>query len=118
MKQGIKTVQKLYEELERQRAARQDILASTQSINFSSDQRGSIISVDTGDKLLHYAVSNLAHSQIADRLSIPKKYYERMREENPALLDANVNAWLKTQAETRMLRTLDGRLRAFLSNLL
>ena len=116
MKQGIKTVQKLYEELERQRAARQDILASTQSINFSSDQRGSIISVDTGDKLLHYAVSNLAHAQIADRLSIPKKYYERMREENPALLDANVNAWLKTQAETRMLRTLDGRLRAFLSN--
>ena len=41
----------------------------------------------------------MAHAQIADRLSIPKKYYDRMREENPALLDANVNAWLKTQAD-------------------
>ena len=116
MKQGIKNVQKLYDELERQRAARQDILASTKSINFNSDQRGSIISVDAGDKLLHYAVSNLAHAQIADRLNIPKKYYDRMREENTALLDANVNAWLKAETETRMLRTLDGKLRAFLSN--
>ena len=70
MKQGIKNVQKLYDELERQRAARQDILASTKSINFNSDQRGSIISVDAGDKLLHYAVSNLSHAQIADRLNI------------------------------------------------
>ena len=116
MKQGIKTVQKLYEELERQRSARQDILASTKSINFSSDPRGSIVSVDTGDKLLHFAVSELGHAQIADRLNIPKKYYDRMRVENSALLDVNVNAWLKTEPETRMLRTLDGRLRAFLSN--
>ena len=52
MKQGIKTVQKLYEELERQRAARQDILANTQSINFNSDPRGSVVTVDAGDKLL------------------------------------------------------------------
>lgn len=116
MKQGIKTVQRLYDELERQRNARQDILARTKSINFSSDSRGSVVSVDTGDKLLHFAVSDLAHAQIADRLSIPKKYYDRMRAENPALLDANVNVWLANEPETRMLRTLDGRLRAFLSN--
>lgn len=116
MKQGIKTVKKLYDELERQRSARQDILASTKSIKFNSDSRGSIVSVDAGDKLLHFAVSDLAHAQIADRLNIPKKYYDRMRAENPALLDTNVNAWLINEPETRMLRTLDGRLRAFLSN--
>ena len=116
MKQGIKTVKKLYDELERQRSARQDILASTKSIKFNSDSRGSIVSVDAGDKLLPFAVSDLAHAQIADRLNIPKKYYDRMRAENPALLDANVNAWLINEPETRMLRTLDGRLRAFLSN--
>ena len=116
MKQGIKTVQRLYDELERQRNARQDILASTKSINFSSDSRGSVVSVDTGDKLLHFAVSDLAHAQIADRLSIPKKYYDRMRAENPSLLDVNVNVWLANEPETRMLRTLDGKLRAFLSD--
>lgn len=116
MKKGIQTVQRLYDELERQRNARQDILASTKSIKFNSNPRGSIVSVDAGDKLLHFTVSDLAHAQIADRLSIPKKYYDRMRAENPALLDANVNVWLANEPETRMLRTLDGRLRAFLSN--
>ena len=116
MKQGIKTIQKLYDELERQRDARQDILASTKSINFSSDPRGSVVSIDAGDKLMYFAVSDLAHAQIADRLNIPKKYYDRMRAENPSLLDANVNAWLAQEPETRMIRTLDGRIRAFLSN--
>ena len=48
MKQGIKTVKKLYDELERQRSARQDILASTKSIKFNSNPRSSIVSVDAG----------------------------------------------------------------------
>ena len=72
MKQGIKTVKKLYDELERQRSARQDILASTKSIKLNSNPRSSIVSIDAGDKLLHFAVSDLAHAQIADRLNIPK----------------------------------------------
>ena len=40
--------------------------------------------------------------------------FERMREHAPALLDRNVNTWLQTDAR-RMIRTLDGYVRAVLS---
>ena len=36
MKQGIKSIQNLYEELERQREVRQDLIADTRSLNVSS----------------------------------------------------------------------------------
>ena len=115
MKQGIKTIQNLYGELERQREARKDLIADTRSINVNSVGRLSMVTVDTGADKLSYRIGEIAHRQIADRLGIPYKYYERMREENPKLLDSNINSWLNATPEKRMLRTLDGKLRAFLS---
>lgn len=116
MKQGIKTIQNLYGELERQREARKDLIADTRSINVSSTNGASMLSVSTGDDILSYRITDIAHRQIADRLSIPYKYYERMRTDYPALLDKNINGWLMKNPERRMLRTLDGKLRAFLSD--
>ena len=116
MKQGIKTIQNLYGELERQREARKDLIADTRSINISSTNGVSMLSVSTGEDILSYRVTDIAHRQIADRLNIPYKYYERMRFDYPALLDKNVNGWLLKNPERRMLRTLDGKLRAFLSD--
>lgn len=116
MKQGIKTIQNLYGELERQREARKDLIADTRSINISSTNGVSMLSVSTGEDILSYRVTDIAHRQIADRLNIPYKYYERMRLDYPALLDKNVNGWLLKNPERRMLRTLDGKLRAFLSD--
>ena len=113
MKQGIKTIQNLYGELERQREARKDLIADTRSINVSSTNGVSMLSVSTGEDILSYRITDIAHRQIADRLNIPYKYYERMRKENPALLDSNINSWLNATPEKRMLRTLDGKLRAF-----
>lgn len=75
-----------------------------------------MLSVSTGEDILSYRVTDIAHRQIADRLNIPYKYYERMRTDYPALLDKNVNGWLLKNPERRMLRTLDGKLRAFLSD--
>lgn len=116
MKQGIKTIQNLYGELERQRAARKDLIADTRSITVNSVNGLSMLTVATDSDKLSYRISEIAHRQIADRLGIPYKYYERMRQENPVLLDSNINSWLNTTPEKRMLRTLDGKLRAFLSD--
>ena len=116
MKQGIKTIQNLYEELERQREARQDLIADTRSLKVNSTNGVTMISVATGDDVLAYRLGEIAHRQLAERLGIPYKYYERMRAEYPVLLDENVNGWLTKNPEKRMLRTLDGRLRAFLSD--
>jgi hypothetical protein len=65
---------------------------------------------------VHYGVTPLARRQLADKLKIPYAYFERMREDQPALLDRNVNTWLQSEDERRMLRTLDGQVRAVLSD--
>ena len=116
MKQGIKTIQNLYEELERQREARQDLIADTRSLKVNSTNGLTMMSVATGDDVLSYRLGEIAHRQLAERLGIPYKYYERMRLDYPELLDQNINGWLARTPEKRMLRTLDGKLRAFLSD--
>ncbi len=63
-----------------------------------------------------YGVTDLARRQLADKLKIPVTYFERMRTEQPALLDRNVNTWLAQDGERRMIRTLDGKVRAVLSD--
>ena len=39
-----------------------------------------------------------------------------MQNEAPALLDQNINTWLEQKPERRMIRVLDEKLRAFLSD--
>ena len=39
-----------------------------------------------------------------------------MRTEQPQLLDRNVNTWLQSDGDRRMIRTLDGQVRAVLSD--
>lgn len=116
MKQGLSSIENLYGELERQRKARKDLIADTRSLSVSTTNSSSIVSVVTSSDILNYKVSDNAHRQIADRLGIPFKYYDRMRTEYPKLLDDNINGWLTHNPEKRMLRTLDGKLRAFLSS--
>ena len=116
MKQGLKSITNWYEELERERTARKDIIADTKSLSVSSTNGVSVVTLKAGEDYLSYTISETAHRQIADRLSIPFKYYERMRLDYPELLDNNLNGWLTKTPDKRMLRTLDGKRRAFLSD--
>ena len=115
MKQG-RNLEELGLELQRQRNARQDFVADSRSLSFATDDGGSRLSVAMGDKLLDFGVNPLAHQQISTRLGIPLKYYQRMQRESPALLDDNVNNWLQQTRDRRMLRVMDGNVRAFLSD--
>lgn len=61
-------------------------------------------------------LTDYAHGQLASVLDIPKKYYDRMRAEQPDLLAKNVNTWLHDEPDAkRMIRTLDGAVRGVLS---
>ncbi len=71
--------------------------------------------LDLGDHG-EYGVNPVAHSQLSARLQIPKPYYDRMLSTAPALLAGNVNHWLSTSEEARMVRTLGGTARAYLSD--
>lgn len=115
-----RTVQELGEELVRERKARKDIISDTRNLAMHTNENGSTIQLFRKDgrknTIETFGVSRLAHQQIASRLGIPFRYYQKMQEEMPNLLDTNVNTWLMRTPEKRMLRTMDGTLRAFLSD--
>ena len=116
MKNGRSLVS-LAQELERQLAAKKDLIVPSQRLQHSTLANGDthlVVAEDQGQ--VHYGVSTLARRQLAEKLKIPFAYFERMREEQPDLLDRNVNTWLQSQEERRMLRTLDGSVRAVLSD--
>ena len=71
--------------------------------------------VEEGTGRVSYGVTALARRQLADKLKIPFAYFDRMRTEQPVLLDHNVNTWLQNDPDRRMIRTLDGKVRAVLS---
>jgi len=61
-------------------------------------------------------VQRWPHTQIAQYTEVPQHYYDRLLA-TPELLCANVNHWLREKpGERRLVRTLDGSVRAFLSN--
>jgi hypothetical protein len=70
-----------------------------------------------------YTPTLVCDQGIADKLSIPAAYLRRLREERPALYDANVNGWLDGDSRKFLLRCLKpasgtghGVARAFLSD--
>ncbi len=111
MKAG-KTLTELAQELERQSQTKKDFIASTESLEMTNTGEMTI----DGDTRQELAIADHAHTQIAARLDIPAKYYTRMRDQAPELLAANVNEWFHQKPERRMIRTLDGSMRAFLSD--
>ena len=116
MKSGRSLVN-LAQELERQLATKQDLVVPTSLLRCHTDEGGSCkMMIDAKDGVGEYGITNLARRQLAEKLKIPFTYFERMRTEQPALLDRNVNTWLQTDDDRRMIRTLDGQVRAVLSD--
>lgn len=99
-------------ELERQKASKVDAIAHTSQIRMNEN---AALEVDINGTQA-FEPTNHAHNQISAHLDIPKRYYERMKQENPKLLADNVNNWLERSDSKRMLRTLDGKTRAYVSD--
>lgn len=113
-----RTLTELAAELDRQENAKKDYLLDTRNMFFDSGERGSLLNLENTNThtVTALTVNDVAHSQIGQHLGIPSKYYEKMRNENPELLAQNVNSWFKKDPKVRMVRTLDGTARAFLSD--
>lgn len=115
MKSGQGIVE-IARELERQAKSKKDFIAPSSEIgmvaSFARDGFYKLRLNGHGE----FGITEICHDQIGQRLGIPKNYYERMRAEEPELLLTNVNSWLKSEKETRMIRTLDGNARSLLSN--
>lgn len=134
MKTG-KSITELAQEIERQAATRKDYVAKQSALTMVPIRHAgptphiveqSELPADVKPNGVALAgfngggpqlLTEHAHGQFAQHLDIPKKYYDRMRVEQPELLAKNVNTWLQTAPEARrMIRVLDGNVRANLSD--
>lgn len=114
-KQG-RTISELAAELERQVAAKKDYLAPADALTVRPNDTNEDVVID-GLNGASYPITAYAHGQVAEYVGIPKAYYDRTRAEHPMLLAENVNTWLRDKSgDKRLVRTLDGNVRAFLSD--
>lgn len=113
MKSGM-TLQQLASELKRQNDNKHDYVAPSTELEMQVGPLTKHVNIRVNGHG-SYPLTDVAHSQVAQRLGVPQKYYDRMKTVAPTLLADNVNHWLQHEPEKRMVRTLDGKMRAMLS---
>jgi len=119
MKQG-KSLSELAKTLEDINKHAKDYLVPTERLEMTD--KGELEFINGSTTIV--APTDYAHSQIAGYTGVPKSYYDRLKGENPTLLAKNVNHGFqkhslelnKGKAETRMVRTYNGKVRGFLSS--
>lgn len=82
----------LAKEIMRRAESKKDFVADTTDMIFE----GGALSVGSAGA---FPLTDHAHGQIAERVGIPKRYYDRMRADAPALLAGNVNHWFRATPE-------------------
>lgn len=110
MKQG-KTLQELAAEVERQHNIKHDYIADTSAVTMEPDAR--TIGVEGVGE---FGINDYARRQLAEKLGIPFAYFQRLQDNHPDLLATNVNALMHREPQRAMVRTLDGNVRALLSD--
>lgn len=121
MKRGM-SLAELLTEVQRQTETKRDFVASTKEavrmVPMPDFPNGValILHKQGSDALERFQIAENCHRQIAGRLGIPWKYYDRLLQDHRDLVMDQVNALFEREPETRLLRTLDGKARAFLSD--
>lgn len=110
MRQQLR-LEDLASKIHHDRHGKHDFIADTNALEFT--RRGEI-----GIKDQHewYKVSNHCHGQIAAKLKIYKRDYDRLLNKHPDLLGHLVSGLWDREPERRMIRTLDGTARGYLSD--
>jgi hypothetical protein len=117
------TLQEMLTEVVRHNETKQDYIASTEehiamvpmpNAGLANDI-ALVLSRPESAELERFGITENFHRQVAARLQIPSKYYFRLMEDHRDLLLTNVNALFNREPQLRMVRTLDGKARAFLS---
>lgn len=120
-----RTIDSLSNELSRQAKNKADYVCETNLITYHSggnmegEQPGPFITFPLGTSSRVFGVTENFHMQLATALGIGQRYYNKLQVETTKagpLLASNVNYWLKKDVSPRMIRTLDNKARALLSN--
>ena len=121
MKTGL-SLSQLAKELDRRSKAKVDFVAPVSKFAVAVDRNAAkqlvpTIRLAAAEGVKVFGINKVAHEQFSDYAGIPMQYYRRMLEQDPQLLVQNVNRWLQDHKdERRMVRVLDGNVRALLSD--
>lgn len=110
-----KSLIELATELTRVQNNARDFLVPTSKLSMNDAGK---IEFENGSKH-SYSLNNWSSGQLASYTDIPKGYFDRIKVENKKLFADSVNHGFRKGAqggEKRMVRTLDGNVRAFVSN--
>jgi hypothetical protein len=121
MKRGMSLENLLTTVVEQQKTKRDFVANTKESISMveapDMPQKVAIVLLKEGSaELERFSITENCHRQIASRLQIPLKYYFRLLDDHLDLVITQVNALFEREPQTRLLRTLDGKARAFLSD--
>lgn len=109
MKKGFESLADLASRVEQMDAVKEDYIASSNRMSLHDKKVLDVHGIGT------FQLNELAEGQLANKLGIPKQYYDRVGE-FPGLRETNVNTLLNADPRKRMVRTMEGTARAFLSD--
>lgn len=93
--------------LENQRKTARDFVADTRAMHMEETGAALVLDIlDRTEKMGALSVNDWSHQQIGTAVGVPKPYYDRMRQEAPALLARNVNHWFSAQPGKHLVRTI------------
>ena len=114
-KQGL-SLADLAAEITRRAAAKRDLVAPVSKLSMEVVNDAPVLALHNGS-VETFPINAIARGQLAEFVGIPKGYFDRMATEAPELCAHSVNRWFEDHRSTRrMVRTLDGTNRAFLSD--
>lgn len=116
------TLEGLLTQVQRNAKAKRDFVASTKgSVRFVEmdgfrNHVAAVLLKEGSGELERFEINDTAHGQVAGHLGIPYKYYQRLLVDHRDLVIGQVNALFEREPTTRLIRTIDGHVRAFLSD--
>lgn len=115
MKAG-KTLLDLAQALHNARQNAKDFIVPAQAVTAVADGAPGL-AFNNGTIEVKAQLNNWSHSQLATYADIPRAYYDRIQTQSPELWVRNVNHGLTQQnGDRRMVRILDGKIRALVSS--
>lgn len=100
--------------LQQQRTGMLDVIVRPDRIGMTPEATVMVPGVEDGSPR---SLTGTGHQQLATYTDIPKVYYDRLLATDKPTLAANVNLWLRRkEGEKRMVRMLNGAVRAILSD--
>lgn len=111
-----RTLDTITAELERQADTKRDLIAPARMMAVSPFFDRHALVLHGGNVTDCFPIRDIAHAQLAEALEIPRGYYDRMERTASLLYCQTVKHWLSISQRRHMVRTLDGEVRAILSD--